>query len=208
MSWTTGISCGWHDPLSPHIAGLQGIRAAHPRFGALAAYPDQRNDYQTRGLVKARSISQEECKPWPIGYGRSASQGLFNHGWVPRYNMNYYMIGNEIDIEPVSAYDSSPVGILDSGYGFIEARLLSFCARSTSIQHWSMDLSFSLSAPPMRATATMVDSGCDASLAEIGVDSTSTRPRLSGWHRHTACWNNRTCAMQPITGVEAVRAFS
>jgi len=71
--------------------------------------------------MKARSISEEELATVAdcirsLGFLKDFS----TMGWVPRYNMNYYMIGNEIDIEPISAYDSSPVGILDRGYGFIE----------------------------------------------------------------------------------------
>jgi len=71
--------------------------------------------------MKARSISEEELATvadWirSLGFLKDFS----TVGWAPRYNMNYYMIGNEIDIEPISAYDSSPVGILDRGYGFIE----------------------------------------------------------------------------------------
>jgi len=94
---------------------------------------DQRNDYQPRGPCKARSISQEELAnrgDWirSLGFLKDFS----TMGWVPRYNMNYYMIGNEIDIEPVSAYDSSPWHFRQR-ICFIEGPTPEFCARSTSI---------------------------------------------------------------------------
>src|SRR5262245_66399358 len=78
-------------------------------FGALAAYPI--NDRITNHvvLVKARSISEEELATvadWirSLGFLKDFS----TMGGVPRYDMNYYLIRNEIDIEPNSEYDASP----------------------------------------------------------------------------------------------------
>ncbi len=132
-------------------------------------------------------------------------------GWVPRYNMNYYMIGNEIDIEPISAYDSSPVGILDSGYGFIEGPVPEFLHTEHFDQHWSMDLSFStFRVADACYRLPWLNSGCDALVGRKiggGFDIDAAHVSQGGIVTQHAGTSGRV-RMQPITAVEPVRAFS
>ena len=108
-------------------------------FGAIAAYPINENVTNHVVLVKARSISEEELHTvadWirSLGFLKDFS----TMGWVPRYNMNYYAVGNEVDVEPISAYESSAVGVLDNGYGVIQGPVPRFLRTniSTSTGRW------------------------------------------------------------------------
>jgi len=79
-------------------------------FGALAAYPINERVTNHAVLIKARGISDEDLAAvakWVTSLG--SIKDFSTMGWVPRYNMDYYGVVSELDIRPVSAYESSPV---------------------------------------------------------------------------------------------------
>ena len=180
-------------------------------FGALAAYPINERVTNHVVLIKARSISEEELKTvadWirSLGFLKDFS----TMGLVPRYNMNYYAVGNEIDVEPISAYDSSPVGILDSGYGVIQGPVPGFLHAEDFDQHWSMDLTFfTLRSPDACYRLPWLNSGCDSLVQRRiggGFDMEGARISRSGIVTHQAGTSGRV-RVSPITSVDAVKAF-
>jgi transposase InsO family protein len=68
-------------------------------FGAAAAYPINEQVTNHVTLIKGRSITEDEVTlvaEWIrfLGFLKEFS----TMGWVPRFNMNYYGVGNEIDV--------------------------------------------------------------------------------------------------------------
>jgi hypothetical protein len=180
-------------------------------FGALAAYPINETVTNHVVLTKARSISEPELatvSDWirSLGFLKDFS----TMGWVPRYNMNYYAVGNEIDVEPISAYDSSPVGVLDNGYGVIQGPVPQFLRAEHFDQHWSMDLSFfTFRTPETCYRLPWLNSGCDALVQHKmghGFEMEAAHISRSGIVTQQAGTNGRV-RMSPITAVDAVRAF-
>jgi hypothetical protein len=131
-------------------------------------------------------------------------------GWVPRYNMNYYAVGNEIDVKPISAYDSSPVGLLDGGYGVIQGPVPGFLTAENFDQHWSMDLTFfTLRSPDACYRLPWLNSGCDSLVQRrigTGFDLEGAHISRGGIVTHQAGTNGRV-QISPITFVDAVNAF-
>ena len=180
-------------------------------FGALAAYPINERITNHVVLVKARSISEEELATvadWirSLGFLKDFS----TMGWVPRYNMNYYMVGNEIDVHPISAYDSSPVGILENGYAVIPGPVPGFLRTEHYDQHWSMDLSFStFRTADACYRLPWLNSGCDALVGRRlggGFDIDAAHVSQSGIVTQHAGTSGQV-RISPITPIEAVRAF-
>ncbi|HEV3042075.1 MAG TPA: hypothetical protein VHA33_30220 [Candidatus Angelobacter sp.] len=180
-------------------------------FGALAAYPINEKITNHVVLVKARSISEEELTTvadWirSLGFLKDFS----TMGWVPRYSMDYYGVANEIDVKPISAYDSSAVGILDNGYGVIQGPIPEFLRSEHYDQHWSMDLSFFTSHnPDMCYRLPWLNSGCDGLVQAMiggGFDMDGAHISRSGIVTQHA-GTTGDVRMSPITVVEAVKAF-
>jgi hypothetical protein len=179
-------------------------------FGAEAAYPINERMTNHVVLTKARSISEEELATvadWirSLGFPKEFS----TMGWVPRYNMNYYMIANEIDVDPINAYDSSPVGVLENGYGVIQGPVPQFL-HAKHFDHWSMDLSFfTLRTPDACLRLPWLNSGCDG-LVELwiggGFDLEGARVSQSGIVTQQSGTSGQV-RISPITSVDAVKAF-
>lgn len=161
--------------------------------------------------MKARSISEQELTTvadWirSLGFLRDFA----TMGWVPRYNMNYYAVGNEIDIEPIRAYDSSPVGVLQNGHGVIQGPVPQFLHAKDFDQHWSMDLSFfTLRTPDVCFRLPWLNSGCDG-LVEMrigmGFDLEGARVSQSGIVTQQSGTSGQV-RISPITSIDPVKAF-
>jgi hypothetical protein len=180
-------------------------------FGALAAYPINETVTNHVVLVKARSISEEELAAladWIRSLG--FLKDFTTMDWVPRFNMNYYAVGNEIDVEPIRAYDSSAVGVLDNGYGVIQGPVPEFLRTEHFDQHWSMDLSFfGVSNTHTCYRVPWLNSGCDG-LVQMriggGHDLDGAHVSRNGIVTQHAGTTGRV-RMSPITAVQAVKAF-
>jgi hypothetical protein len=180
-------------------------------FGALAAYPINETVTNHVTLIKARSISEEELatvSEWirSLGFLKDFS----TMGWVPRFNMNYYAIGNEIDIDPINAYDASPVGILDNGYGVIQGPIPEFLRDEHFGQHWSMDLTFfAFRSPETCYRLPWLNPGCDELVQRRigrGYDIDAAHISRTGIVTQQAGTSGQV-RMSPITAIDAVKAF-
>jgi hypothetical protein len=180
-------------------------------FGALAAYPINETVTNHVILIKARSISEVELET-VAGWIRSLGflKDFSTMGWVPRYNMNYYAVGNEIDVEPISAYDSSSVGILENGYGVIKGPVPGFLRTEHFDQHWSMDLSFyGLRNLDACYRLPWLNSGCDRLVQRnvgLGFDIDAAHISQRGIVTQQAGTSGQV-RIFPITAVAAVKAF-
>jgi hypothetical protein len=129
--------------ISLTLADYKDFEPLVREFGASAAYPINEHMTNHVALIKGRSITEDEVKgvaDWirSLGFLKDFS----TMGWVPRFNMNYYGVGNEIDVRPIKAFESSPVGVLTDGYGSIEGPTIPFLPDWPSRGRWSMDMSF------------------------------------------------------------------
>ena len=197
--------------LSLTLADYKEFEQPIREFGAIAAYPINETVTNHVTLIKARSISDEELdtvSEWirSLGFLKDFS----TMGWVPRFNMNYYAIGNEIDIDPISAYDASAVGVLDNGYGVIQGPVPKFLRDEHFDQHWSVDLTFfSFRSPDTCYRLPWLNSGCDELVQRkigrgYGIDAASIS--RTGVVARQAGTSGQV-RMSPITAVDAVRAF-
>jgi hypothetical protein len=180
-------------------------------FGAIAAYPINETVTNHVVLIKARSISAEDLAT-VAGWIRSLDflKDFSTMGWVPRYNMNLYGVGNEIDVEPIIAYDSSHVGILDDGYGLLQGPVPKFLRSEHHSQHWSMDISFfTLRNADTCYRLPWLNSGCDGLVQRTiggGFDLDGARASRTGIvTQHGGIAGD--VRVSPITVVAAVGAF-
>lgn len=161
-------------------------------------------------LVKARSISDEEAAivaEWMRSLG--FAEGFTTMGWVPRYNMKHYAVANEIDVGPITAYESSAVATMDNGYGVLQGPVPKFLRNEHFHLHWSMDVAFlALSRPDACYRLPWLNSGCDGLVERrigggIGMEGSHvSRSAVVTQHAGTA----GDVRVSPITATEVVKA--
>jgi hypothetical protein len=178
-------------------------------FGALSTYPINETVMNRVVLMKARSISDDELATvadWMQKLGFSFSR----MGWVSRYHMNHYAVANEIDIEPIRAYEASAVGVLDSGYGVIQGPVPEFMRSARHGHRWSMDISFvSVRDPNACYRLPWLNSGCDSLVSHTigkGYEIDSAHVSRGGIVTRQA-GTAGAVRMSPITAIDAVKAF-
>ena len=180
-------------------------------FGALAAYPINERVTNHVVMIKGRSISDGDLAAvanWVTSLG--SIKEFSTMGWVPRYNMNHYGVVSELDIRQVSAYDSSPVGVLDGGYGVIQGSVPAFLRTEHVDQYWSMDLSFlARGSPDTCYQLPWLNSGCDGLILGAfgdGFEMNGARISRDGIVTQQSGASG-TVRMSPVTVVTAVTAF-
>ena len=180
-------------------------------FGAAAAYPVNGTITNHVVLIKAPSILDEEQETvanWIAANGLVTN--ISRMGWVPRYRMNYYGVGNELEIDAIRGFESNAVGILEDGYGKLQGPKPVFLTNEHHYQHWSMDLSFySYGNDKASYRLPWLNSGCDALVArKIGMDFEMDAAHVS--REGIVAQQNGAdgdIRIQPITAVDAIQAF-
>lgn len=181
-------------------------------FGAAAAYPINEHVTNHVTLIKGRSITEEEVKV-VADWIRSLDflKDFSTMGWVPRFNMDYYGVGNEIDVRPIKAFESSPIAVLTDGYGSLEGPSLPFLRDDDPWSGlWSTDLSFyAYGQNDSCYRLPWLNAGCDALIrGKIGMGFELDAARVSKQGivaQHQGKRNSTT--LQPITAVDVTAAF-
>jgi len=112
-------------------------------FAALAGYPINEEARNHAFLIKAWSITDEEAagvREWLSSL--DGMTGVITQGWVPHYSTSRYSDHDEIEIEPITGFESSAIGVLNNGYGVLQGQAPSFLRQDNFHSYWSMDLSF------------------------------------------------------------------
>ena len=112
-------------------------------FGSAASYPINETVTNPVSLIKANSISDDDAHgvtTWIGGLG--CCNMIATQGWVPRYNMNYEGVGNEVDVEMVKGFEAPALAVMNDGYGVIQGPAPDFLHKRHMLQHWSMDVFF------------------------------------------------------------------
>ena len=180
-------------------------------FGAAAAYPINERVTNHVTLIKGRSITEEEVET-VAEWIRSLDflKDFSTMGWVPRFNMDFYGVGNEIEVRPIKGFESSPIGVLTDGYGSIEGPVLPFMRDEGWGQQWSMDIlirTYRDSDPCY--LLPWLNVGCDALVQRrvgMGFDLEGSRVSKRGIvTQHQGKGSSVT--LQPITAVDITQAF-
>ena len=180
-------------------------------FGSHAVYPINEKIMNHPVLIKGRSIEEEqvvEVAKWirSLDFLKEFS----TMGWVPRFSTNFYRVGNEIDVFPVSSAEASSVGVLTDGYGVVNGPTPPFRVAAAYDQHWSMDLSFFSSSDP-KACYRMpwLNPKCDALVSiRIGHGSDLNAGRVSKRGIVTQhCGDDSATRIWPITPTEVIKAY-
>jgi hypothetical protein len=180
-------------------------------FGAMSAYPINDTVTNMPTIIKAPSITDEEHEEvtkW------IASQGLVTQlsrmGWVPHSRRDMYGVGNELEVDPIRAFEGNAVSVLDEGHGKLQGPKPSFLTSRHSNQHWSMDMSFyTYGNKTASYELPWLNSGCDALVRrKIGshseMDATHvSREGLVSQHDG----DDGDVRLSPITSIEVVKAF-
>src|SRR5579863_5848860 len=117
-----------------------GFQSVIRDFGAAAAYPVNETITNHVVLIKAPSITDEEQETVANWIGANGLvTNMSRMGWVPRYRMNYYGVGNELEINPIRGFEASAVAVLEDGYGKLQGPKPPFLTNEHHYQHWSMD---------------------------------------------------------------------
>lgn len=180
-------------------------------FGAAAAYPINERVTNHVTLIKGRSITEDEVKV-VADWIRSLDflKEFSTMGWVPRFNMNYYGVGNEIDVRTIKAFESSPVAVLTDGYGLIEGPTIPFMRDEPWGQRWSMDMSFNTYGQDDSCyRLPWLNVGCDELVRrKIGMGLKLDAARVSKHGIVTQHKGKRSSThLQPITAVDVAQAF-
>lgn len=180
-------------------------------FGAAAAYPINEQVTNHVTLIKGRSITEEEVKV-VADWIRSLDflKDFSTMGWVPRFNMNYYGVGNEIDVRPIQAFESSPIAVLTDGYGSLEGPSLPFLRDDPWVGRWSTDLSFyAYGQNDSCYRLPWLNAGCDALIQRrigMGFELDAARVSKQGIvAQHKGKRSSTT--LQPITAVDVTKSF-
>jgi hypothetical protein len=178
-------------------------------FAALSEIPINTSLVNRVVLMKARSISDEKLASI-ADWMKSLGIPTMTKGWIHRYNMNYYGVANEIDVEPIRAYDSSAVGVLEDGYGVIQVPVPEFMRTAQIGQRWSVGLSFlAVRAPSTCYRLPWLNSGCDGLIEQKighGYDIDAAHVSRSGIVTQQAGLTDQA-RISPITIIEALKAY-
>ena len=193
------------------LGDYQDFEMAVRDFAGEAVYPINESITNYPVVIKGRSIEEgqlEGVAKWirSLGFLKEFS----TMGWVPRFSMNFYGVGNDIDVFPIMSAESSRVGLLTDGYGVIDGPVPPFETSGAIDQHWSMDVSFYASRDT-RACYRLpwLNSHCDALVShKIGHGSELNASRVSkrGFVvQHQA--DQGDIRISPIAPKEVVKAF-
>jgi hypothetical protein len=180
-------------------------------FGATAAYPINDSITNMPVVIKAPSITDEEHEEVTKWIG---AQGLVNQlsrmGWVPHCRRDMYGVGNELEIDPIRAFEAKAVSVVNDGYGKLQGPKPSFLTSQHHHQHWSMDMSFYTHG---NTTASYklpwLNSGCDALVRrQIGShsDMHATHVSQEGLvSQHDG--DDGDVRLSPISATDVIKAF-
>jgi hypothetical protein len=198
-------------PVALTLADYKDFEPLVREFGAAAAYPINEHVTNHVTLIKGRSITEGEVKV-VADWIRSLDflKDFSTMGWVPRFNMNYYGVGNEIDVRSIKAFESSPISVLTDGYGSLEGPSLPFLQDDPWVGRWSTDLSFyAYGQNDSCYRLPWLNAGCDALIQrKIGMGFELDAARISKQGivaQHKGKRSSTT--LQPITAVDVTKAF-
>jgi hypothetical protein len=180
-------------------------------FAAAGTYPINETVTNHVVLIKAPSITDEEQEAvanWMAANGLAPGVGIV--GWVPRYRMNFYGVGNELDIEPLRGFESNAVGVLENGHGKLQGPKPNFLTNQHHFQHWSVDLSpFTFGNDQACYDLPWLNPGCDALVARrIGSHFEIDASRVSRTGIVTRQDGiDGDVYIHPITGPDAIQGF-
>ena len=207
--WNLRASGTYLLPLTLH--DYQECENAIRDFGAAATYPVNETVSNHPTIIKATSITDEEQEAvtkWIMS--KELVKELSMMGWVPEYQQSNYGVVSQLDIAPIRAFESNEIGVLVDGYGKIEGPKPTFLTSHNFDEHWSMDISFSVSRSPNTCyKLPWLNSGCDALVGRrIGssMDMDESRVSQDGMvTRHDG--DSGDVRIQPITAIDVVGAF-
>jgi hypothetical protein len=180
-------------------------------FGAASAYPINDTITNMPTIIKAPSITDEEHEEVTRWIG---AQGLVTQlsrmGWVPHSHRDMYGVGNELEVDPIRAFEGNAVSVLDDGHGKLQGPKPRFLTSQHSNQHWSMDMSFyTYGNKTASYKFPWLNSGCDAlvrrkigSHSEMNATHVSREGMVS---QHDG--DDGDVRLSPITSIEVVKAF-
>lgn len=180
-------------------------------FGAASAYPINDTVTNMPTIIKAPSITDEEHEEVTKWIG---AQGLVTQlsrmGWVPHCRRDMYGVGNELEIDPIRAFEGNALCVLDDGHGKLQGPKPRFLTSQHYSQHWSMDMSFHAYGNKTASyKLPWLNSGCDALVRrKIGLhsDMDATHVSRDGMvSQHDG--GDGVVRLSPITSVEVVKAF-
>jgi hypothetical protein len=193
------------------VADYKDFEPLVREFGAAAAYPINERMTNRVTLIKGRSITEEEAEV-VADWIRSLDflKDFSTMGWVPRFNMNYYGVGNEIDVRPIKAFESSPIAVLTDGYGSLEGPSLPFLRDDPWAGRWSTDISFyAYGQNDSCYRLPWLKTGCDALIQrKIGMGFELDAARVSKQGvvaQHKGKSSSTT--LQPISAVDVTKSF-
>jgi hypothetical protein len=180
-------------------------------FGAASAYPINDSITNMPTIIKAPSITDEEHEEVANWIG---SQGLVTElsrmGWVPHCRRDMYGVANELEIDPIRAFEGNAVSVLNDGYGKLQGPKPEFLTSQHRHQHWSMDMSFyTYGNTTASYKMPWLNSGCDALVRrKIGShsDMNATHVSQEGLvSQHDG--DDGDVRLSPITSIDVVKAF-
>ena len=180
-------------------------------FGAASAYPISDTITNMPTIIKAPSITDgehAEVADWMNTQGLVTQ--LSRMGWVPHSRRDTYGIGNELEIDPIRAFEETALGILDEGLGKLQGPKPTFMTSRYHDQHWAMDISFRTYGNKNASyKLPWLNSGCDALVRNrIGhsLDIDATHVSREGMvSQHSG--DDSSVSLSPITSVEVIKAF-